>query len=316
MRSHPRNRGGTLPWVVPTVAEASSATPPCPRNAPLPSPSDLENRTATHEGHPTTAGIQIPKGSSCVGWPHVAPDGEWLTFASCGRQEDIFVALADGSGRSQLTSDASKNRGPRWSPDGKTIAFYSDRSGSYELWTINSDGSGLRQLTDTPGKFAAFPIWSPEGTRMILQSPASGGAVFIFEPGKPWSEQSPQALPRVSDEGRFEVWSWSPDGKRLAATVSSTRATSIVIYDLETQGVEVLTDFGSRPIWLRDGRRLLFHSEGKIFLADTESKEYHEVLSLDSAVVVAGQYSLSRDDRTIYFARIVRESDIWMLTLN
>src|SRR4030095_2033189 len=92
-----------------------------------------------------------------------SPDGDWLAYYSLGKQEDIFIIRTDGTGMRQLTDDTFKDREPRWSPDGKRIAFTSNRSGSSEIWAINRDGSGLQQLTQMAG--APHPAWSPDGTQ-------------------------------------------------------------------------------------------------------------------------------------------------------
>lgn len=69
----------------------------------------------------------------------------------------------DGANWRDLTNDKFFDRYPRWSPDGKQIAFVSDRSGVYEIWTIDADGTNLRQVTfgGLPG--TSFPLWSPDG---------------------------------------------------------------------------------------------------------------------------------------------------------
>jgi len=101
---------------------------------------EFDPKTGTIVGQP--AGVT--HGSTRAQVPHVSPDGEWITFYFGGKQEDIFVIRKDGSGLRQLTDDVYKDRAPRWSPDGKRIAFYSNRGGKYEIWTIEADGSGLR----------------------------------------------------------------------------------------------------------------------------------------------------------------------------
>ena len=73
------------------------------------------------------------------------------------------VVNRDGTNWRDLTDDKYFDRYPRWSPDGKKIAFASDRSGSYEIWTIEADGTNLRRsLYLSPG--TSFPLWSPDGS--------------------------------------------------------------------------------------------------------------------------------------------------------
>ncbi|HEY6121790.1 MAG TPA: winged helix-turn-helix domain-containing protein, partial [Pyrinomonadaceae bacterium] len=80
----------------------------------------------------------VTRGNKDIVNPDVSPDGKWLVYGTVGeKQEDLFVIGVDGSGLRQLTNDVTKDRAPRWSPDGKRIAFQSDRSGKFEIWTIN-----------------------------------------------------------------------------------------------------------------------------------------------------------------------------------
>jgi Tol biopolymer transport system component len=267
--------------------------------------------------------IPVTEGSVWVKSCDPSPDDELLACDSRGRQEDIFLIRADGSGRRQLTNDLNKDRYPRWSPDGGRIAFYSDRSGSYELWSIKRDGSGLRQLSDTPGRSTVFPVWSPDGKRIacLSEAPNDLRGAYLMETDKPGQEQSLQALP-VGDEYRasFEndvVWSWSPDAQRLAGVVAAANNVDegTFVYSLASQEYEVLTDIPSYPVWLNDNRRLLSSFESSLFLIDSESKRHHELLSIAPATINKYSVRLSSDNRTVYFSRIDEESDIWMLTL-
>ncbi len=244
--------------------------------------------------------------------PDVSSDGEWLTFdTQTDKQEDIFVVRRDGSGLRQLTDDSYQDRAPRWSPDGRRIAFFSDRTRNWEIWMINADGSGLQQVTYTGGT-AIGPIWSPDGTRLIYR--IVGSSPSIIEVGKSWQEQTTQALQSMSDrENRFFVWSWSPDGRKLAEHQGRGNA-GIIVYSFDSQQYEKLTDFGSFPVWLSDSRRLLFQDQSKLYLIDSQSKKSHEVLSVAPHEFGNG-VTLPRDDRMIYYCLLTTEADIWLMTL-
>ena len=196
--------------------------------------------------------------------------------------------------------------------DGKRLAFFSDRNGKWEVWMINSDGSGLKQLTYAPGG-ATNPQWSPDGTRLVYRNPG-GASPSIIEVEKPWTEQSPQALPPTSDMTNWGAWSWSPDGRKVAGNKLPAGAPgSTLVYSLDTQHYEKLTDFGRAPVWLSDNRRLLFLHQSKLYLIDSQSKKVRELLSVSPNEFGLG-VTISRDDRQIYFSLVTTEADIWLVS--
>ena len=110
---------------------------------------------------------------------------------------------------------------------------------------------------------------------------------------------------------------WSPDGRRLAGYEehSGVPPAGVVVYSLNEQKYNKLTDFGIGGIWLSDNRRLLFTNQGKLYLIDSESKKFHELMSV-SPNEFGYRVTVPRDDRQIYFSRITVEADVWLMTLN
>ena len=249
--------------------------------------------------------------------PTPSPDGKWIAIYSLVQPEGhLYLVHPDGTGMRQLTSDSAIDRLPRWSPDGEWLVCFSNRSGRLELWKIRPDGSDLQQLTEGGASYLA---WAPDGGRIATLSqsdePALKSSVFIFNPNRPWKEQSPELLPPFDPpSSRFLVNDWSRDGKRLVG-VGEPPIGGVFAYSLESNQYERLTDFGEWPVWLPDSRRVLFVANRKDFyLVDSSSKQVHKVFSVTRDII--GPPQLTRDGKTVYFSRRVTESDIWLATLD
>ena len=104
-----------------------------------------------------------------------------------------------------------------------------------------------------------------------------------------------------------------PDGSALAGALSGgdTGSRGVTLYLLETHQFEKITEFGSAPLWLNDNRRLLFQDQGTIYLVDRRTRgKPHKICSV--APNTLSGFTVSRDDRSIYFSMDSSESDIWL----
>jgi Tol biopolymer transport system component/predicted Ser/Thr protein kinase len=260
--------------------------------------------------------VAVTQGTKEMNSFSVSPNGQWLAFTTAGAQEDLFVMKSDGTGMRQLTDDIYKDRGPFWTPDGKRISFYSNRSGRYEIWSINVDGSGLEQLTKTTGDPVLGGVWFPDGKHFGADYGANGAV--IFDISKPLENRTPELLPPVSgDSIIFGGGVISPGGKFIAGTRrrrDRSGLPGIALYSLASKSYETLTDSGYDVGWFADGKRLLFGNGRSLYWLDVKTKKQHMILTPPSDVGYSG-YDLSADNRTLYFIMNTTEADIWMTTL-
>jgi len=135
----------------------------------------------------------------------------------------------------QLTNTQASNIRPAWSPDGKQIAFQTNRDGPYHIYVMSADGSNVRQLTSSDAD-DRHPAWSPDGKQLAIDSgDQTNREIWTIDVG---SRQRTQ-ITKLGGIASFP--SWSPDGKRIA----------FYVYQAGSMDVwAAMTDNGSNPLRL------------------------------------------------------------------
>jgi Tol biopolymer transport system component len=247
-----------------------------------------------------------------------SPDGRSFAYATGGSaQEDLFIIDADGTRERQLTNDPAKDRAPAWSPDGKTLYFYSNRDGAYRIWSMHADGSGLTRITDEKdvarigAQNVYSPSVSPDGRTLAVQTDRSAALVYLDRPPGRRIEPIPIMLSNAK---------WSPDGKEIVGT-DSTRTLAgirhgIVVYSVPERRFERVSESGNAPQWLGDGRKLIFFEPESIAILDLDTRQTTSA-RLESPPGVHYDLTyfvrISPDGSTLYFVTTQEQSDIWMV---
>ena len=124
---------------------------------------------------------------------------------------DLTANKASGSA-SKLIASTWQDNAPQYSPDGKKIAFASDRAGSFEIWVANADGSGAVQMT-FQGGHSGSPRWSPDGSRIAFDASIAGSSdIFAIDAGG----GTPKLITQMPAHGHSRsLPSWSADGKSV-----------------------------------------------------------------------------------------------------
>jgi dipeptidyl aminopeptidase/acylaminoacyl peptidase len=175
-----------------------------------------------------------------------SPDGSKLAFTVTepvkgkARSRSLWLLDVATGGRRQLTFSGKSDGSPRWSPDGSSIAFTSDRSGeSAQLYVLSLRGGEAEQLTDTSERVESFR-WSPDGTRiaLLMRDPRPDGreprerraddkndSRVVDKDGRQlrvWLLDVASKRLRQVTQGRWKVGQieWLPDGRRLIAVAT------------------------------------------------------------------------------------------------
>lgn len=194
----------------------------------------------------------------------VSDDGKTAVFEVRG---DVFLAPEDGENPpvNVTATPESRERFPRLSPDGKTVAFFSDRSGEYELYVKPArPGGDWVQLTSGPPTTYYHPEWSPDGKKLLFGS--KDFALFCVDVETRKVVTIDRSNQLKNDEFYWEVsdYAWSPDSKWVAySQVQYNRNNRIFLYSLEDgRKVSVTDGFHDclNPTFDPDGDSLYFLS--------------------------------------------------------
>ncbi len=198
--------------------------------------------------------------------PELSPDGQWVAYVVRTRmlkedknEQRLWMISAHGGEPIPMTAEGVSSSHPRWSPDGKFLAFLSSRNnGKTQVWLLNRLGGEAAHLTDIPQGVDDFE-WSPDSTRLVLvlrdPKPEDLEAAKDKDKDKPAAAPKPKTPPPfVIDRLQF---------KRDTVGYLDRRRTHLYVFDTTSKKATQVTsgDFDdSEPAWSPDGLSLAFTS--------------------------------------------------------
>ena len=241
----------------------------------------------------------------------ISPQGDRLALQIDTGENDVWVLDLARGVRTRLTFGPVSNTFPTWSPDGKWLAYESDRNGHSNIYRRHSDGSGAEELLLTDAKVAEPNDWSRDG-KFLLYSRGGGidaeiWALPLEGERKPWL-----VIPHAAVLNGAQI---SPNGRWLA--YSSNESGVVELYVVPFRGGQgkwqVSPNGGGRPKWSRDGKELYYMDPTYNLLA-VPIKEVGDALQLGPAQTLVSNwsapqvfYDITPDGKRILLDRVAQQ---------
>ena len=269
-----------------------------------------------------------------VGDPQISPDGRTIAYtvtdtdkAANKRTTQIYLVSVDGGEPRQLTNEKASSSAPRWSPDGRRLAFVSARDGEAQIWTTDVDSGEARRVTRV-ALGAADPVWSPDGKWIAFTS-----EVYPECTSDDCNRQRAEAAAaskvkaKVTERLLYRHWTAWKEGKRnhvfvASADTGEARDLTPGDYDAPPFSLGGMTDYAFSP----DSKELAFarntdkdesrSTNGDIFIVPVTGGEARRITGDNPANDLSPRYS--PDGRYIAYraqARAGFEADRWRLML-
>ncbi len=266
-----------------------------------------------------TGEVQVTAGAKVQGEFAWSQKGDRIAFSglnAAGKLQINVVSLLPGQQPQTINLSQAEvdETFPSWSPDGSQLTFASKRGGSYQVYTMQADGSGARQISSGYA-YAGWPSWSPDGSQLafVAGETSAGGELLKAELYTMRPDGS--AAKKLTSYNTILLRPrWSPDSQRLTfiyRQADATRTPKLYLTNADGSGQRAITEGTARdnnPLWSSDSQQLVYYSNANgsgrdnIFLAAAASP-HNRQLTLDSGLYP----SFSPDASSIIFSRRVAE---------
>jgi dipeptidyl aminopeptidase/acylaminoacyl peptidase len=208
--------------------------------------------------------------------PQISPDGGWVAYTvsvpDTGKDradKDVWMTSWDGRRSLRLTTSASGEHSPRWSPDGRYLAFLSDRDDAREVqqvWVLDRAGGEAERVTDLPGGVSEY-AWSPDGKRLAL---------IASDPDPDSAAVSPDTTQRTHRPIVIDRFQFKEDETGYL----DARRDHLYVFDLAARKAEIITPGPYNelaPAWAPDGGSIAFVSKRRAEFDRTDNWDLYVV---------------------------------------
>ena len=249
----------------------------------------------------------------------LSPDGKRLAVAigSTGGS-DLWIKQLDRGPASLLTFTDGLNRRPRWTPDGLSVTFISDREDNRDLYVKRVDGIGSAEVVRDLAVNVDEGFWSPDGDWLIYRAGTTEAEPDIFA----WRSGPDSAtVPVATAPGVDEVApTLSPDGQWLAYVSNETGRSEVWVRsfpDAETYRGLISAEGGTEPVWAHSGQELFYKSQGNLMVVSVqtgptfEAGEVRQLFSTQGYLSFATHrgYDIAVDDQRFVMLRLQEAGD-------
>ncbi len=218
-----------------------------------------------------------------VGEPALSPCGKMVvyTISYYNLQENkgvtnLYLVNTDGGEPVKLTDEMGSESAPAWSADGKVIRFLSTRSGSSQIWEVQPNGQGLKQISNIDGDVNGF-AFSPDESKLVYAMD-----VKVEDQATDIHKDMPKAKVRIINDLMYRHWNYWEDGKYshlfVADFANGAIANAKDINADEKWDTPMATDFDMAEVqWSPDSKKLVYNSKklyGKEYAMSTNSDIY------------------------------------------
>ena len=225
---------------------------------------DSTKKQTTYKDLPLKAGRTLEFNTTEGTWISVdiSPDGNTLIFDMLG---DLYTMPANGGKATRLTDGMAYDTHPRYSPDGKSIVFTSDRSGSENVWTMDLESEETKQITKSNNEWVQSADWSPDGDYIVAVKGRRNFKLFMYHKNGGDGFQlikNPSNLkvsePTFSPDGRYIYYSQRRGAWNYNAQLPQYQ---LGVYDRENgQNATITSRYGSAftPTLSPDGKWMVY----------------------------------------------------------